>query len=61
MPLDNPKNHIALPYITWGFIQNLKNKIERSQLTNFTKLSPGISKIRERKKGMFPHKQATDK
>ena len=61
IPLGNPKNHIALMYITWGLIQDLKNKIERFQLTNFTRLSSGISKMRERKKGKFPHEQAADK
>ena len=61
IPLENPKNHTALPYITWGLVWDLKNKIERSQLTNFTGLSSTISKIRERKKGKFPCKQAADK
>ena len=61
IPLDNPKNHTALPYITWGFIWDLKNETERSQLTNFTEPSSGILKIRERKKGKFPREQATDK
>ena len=53
IPLDNPKNHTALPYITWGLIWDLKNETERSQLTNFTRLSSRISKIRERKKRSF--------
>ena len=34
IPLDNPKNHTALPYITWGLIWDLKNKKDRSQLSN---------------------------
>ena len=38
VPLDNTKNHLALPYITWGHIRDLKNKTDRSQLTNFTGL-----------------------
>ena len=59
--LDSPKNLIALPYIIWGLIQDVKNKIERSQLTNFSRLPSGISKIRERKEGKFPCKQATDR
>ena len=31
LPLDNPKthSHLALPYITWGLIWDLKNKIQR--------------------------------
>ena len=31
LPLDNPKTylHLALPYITWGLIWDLKNKIQR--------------------------------
>ena len=31
LPLDNLKthSHLALPYITWGLIQDLKNKIQR--------------------------------
>ena len=61
IPLDNPKNHIALPYITWGLIQDLKNKkeilpqikfedkAEVFELSEFfTGLPFGISKIRER-------------
>ena len=30
LPLDNPKthSHLALPYITWGLIWDLKNKIQ---------------------------------
>ena len=50
IPLDNLKNHTALLYITWRLIQDPKNKAESSQLRNFTGLSSGISKIRERKK-----------
>ena len=34
IPLDNLKNHTALPYITWGLIWDLKNKKDRSQLSN---------------------------
>ena len=56
IPLDNPKNHTALPYITWGLIWDLKIKkeipteikSEESHLTNFTRLLFRISKIRER-------------
>ena len=51
IPQDNPKNHTALPYITCRLIWDLKNETGRSQLTNFTRMSSGISKIRERKKG----------
>ena len=31
LPLDNSKtySHLALPYITWGVIWDLKNKIQR--------------------------------
>ena len=29
IPLDNPKNHTALMYITWGLIWDLKNKVDR--------------------------------
>ena len=47
IPLDNLKKHTALPYIIWGLIWDIKNKTERSQLTNFTRLSSRISKIRE--------------
>ena len=37
IPLDNLKNHKAMPYITWGLIWDLKNKgKKRSQLLNFT-------------------------
>ena len=61
IPLDNLNNHTALPYITQGLIQDLKNKKERSQLTNFTGKSSGISKIREKKEGKSPCKQAADK
>ena len=32
LPLDNPKIHTALPYITEGLIWDLKIKKERSQL-----------------------------
>ena len=55
IPLDNLKKHThtALSYITWGLIQYIENETERSQLTNFTRLLSGISKIRERKKGSF--------
>ena len=28
IPLGNPKNHTALPYITWGLIQDLNIKKE---------------------------------
>ena len=41
IPLDNPKTHLhlALLYITWGLIQDLKNKIEREiPIENFYKL-----------------------
>ena len=63
IPLDNLKKHTdtALPYITWGLIWDIKNETERSQLTNFARLSSRISKIRERKRGKFPCEQATDK
>ena len=60
IPLDNPKNHSALPFITWGLIQDLKSikeippgikfedKTEVFQLSEtFTRLPFGISKIRE--------------
>ena len=29
IPLDNPKNHTALLYITWGLVWDLKNKERR--------------------------------
>ena len=60
IPLDNPKNHTALPFITWGLIWDLKikketpprikneDKTEVFQLSEtFTRLPFGISKIRE--------------
>ena len=55
IPLDNPKNHTALPYTTWGLIQDIKIKkeipteikSEEYQLTNFTGLPLGISKTGE--------------
>ena len=58
IPLDN---HTALPYITWGLIWDLKSETERSQLTNFTRMSSGISKIKVQKRGEFPCEQAADK
>ena len=59
IPLDNLKNHThtALPYITWGLIQDFKNETERSQLINFTGLSSGISKIREGISMQTSHKE----
>ena len=64
LPLDNFKNHTALPYITWRLIQDLKNKTEISQLTNFTRLSSGTSgkKIKKEKKGsLHTNKQQISK
>ena len=55
IPLDNPKKHTALPYITWELTQDLKIKkeipleikSEEYQLINFTELPLKISKVRE--------------
>ena len=60
IPLDNPKNHTVLPYITWGLIRDIKikkeiqpeikfeDKAEISQLTKIIGLPFRMSKIRER-------------
>ena len=37
----------ALPYITWGFIQDLKNRKEGIPKLFVTELPSGISKIKE--------------
>ena len=47
--LHNPKNHIALPYITWGLIQDFKIKKEIPPEIRFEVIeSYRISKIRQR-------------
>ena len=47
--LDNPKNHTALPYITWGLIYDSKiRKKESLRLKSFTRQASRISKLRRR-------------
>ena len=36
IPLDKPKNHTALPYITWGLIQDSNNRRKESLRLNFS-------------------------
>ena len=56
--LDNLKNHTALLYITWGLIQDSKDRRKQSlRLTNFTGLSSGISKTREGISMQTSHKE----
>ena len=50
LPLDNSKNysHPALPYITWGLIQDSKIKKKESLgLKFFTRQASGILKLRQ--------------
>ena len=35
IPLDKLKNHTALPYITWGLVQDLKNKEKEIPVIKF--------------------------
>ena len=35
IPLDSLKNHIALPYITWGLIQDVQNKEKEIPVIKF--------------------------
>ena len=43
IPLDNPKNHTVLPYITWGLIQD--SKIRRKESLRLKFFSPDKKEI----------------
>ena len=53
-PLTDTHTHIALWYITWGLVRDLKIKKKRSQLLSLTPdCHPGLQKIRKERISEF--------